>query len=255
MNAGGQNTISWIALFDAEANYQKNKLSWNNGMHLGYGQNRIVRADWAKTDDIINLYSKVGYKMTKSWNAALLVDFKSQFDLGHDADGVFTSKFMAPGYFTVALGAEYKPNDKLQVLVSPLAAKFTIVNDFTLANAGAFGIDITKDLNAAKDFGFRKEMGAFVKFLYSDKVMENVTFKGRLELFSNYLNNFGRIDVNLETLFSFKINKWLSASWGLNLLYDDDIDIKVINTDNSISVKPTAQIKNVLSLGVTYNFL
>jgi hypothetical protein len=175
--------------------------------------------------------------------------------MGYDADGEFSSKFMAPGYLTVALGAEYKPNDKFQMLVSPLAAKFTFVNDFTLANAGAFGINTETDLNAAGNFGLRKEMGAFVKFMYSDKVMENVTFKGKLELFSNYLNNFGRIDVNLETLFSFKINKWLSASWALNLLYDDDIDIKVKNTDGSTSIRPTAQIKNVFSMGVSYNFL
>jgi len=254
-NAGGQNTISWIALFDAEANYGKGKLSWNNGMHLGYGQNRIVVAPWSKTDDVINLFSKVGYKIADKWNAALLLDFKSQFDMGYDADGIFSSKFMAPGYLTVALGAEYKPNDKLQVLVSPLAAKFTFVNDLTLANAGKFGINTATDLNEAKNFGFRKEMGAFVKFLYTDKVMENVTFKGKLELFSNYLNNFGRIDVNLETLFSFKINKWLSASWALNLLYDDDIDIKVKNSDGSTSIRPTAQIKNVFSMGVSYNFL
>ena len=193
--------------------------------------------------------------MTKKLNGALLVDFKSQFDLGYDADGVFSSKFMAPGYLTAALGIEYKPNDKFQVLVSPLASKFTFVNDFTLANAGMFGINTETDLNTAGNFGFRKEMGAFVKFLYSNKVMENVMFKGKLELFSNYLNNFGRIDVNLETLFSFKINKWLSASWALNLLYDDDIDIKVINSDNTISIKPTTQIKNVLSMGITYNFL
>lgn len=254
-NAGGQNTISWIALLDAEANYAKKKISWNNGMHLGYGQNRILRTDWAKTDDIINLYSKVGYKISDQWNAALLVDFKSQFDLGYDADLIFTSKFMAPGYLTIALGAEYKPNDKLQALFSPLAAKFTFVNDFTLANAGAFGINTDTDLNAAGNFGLRKEMGAFVKFLYTDEVMENVTFKGKLELFSNYTQNFGRIDVNLETLFSFKINKWLSASWALNLLYDDDIDIKVINSDGTTTLKPTTQIKNVLSMGVTYNFL
>ena len=254
-NAGGQNTMSWIALFDAEANYKKNKLSWDNGIHLGYGQNRVVRNPWSKTDDVINIYSKIGYKMTKKLNGALLVDFKSQFDLGYDADGVFSSKFMAPGYLTAALGIEYKPNDKFQVLVSPLASKFTFVNDFTLANAGMFGINTETDLNTAGNFGFRKEMGAFVKFLYSNKVMENVMFKGKLELFSNYLNNFGRIDVNLETLFSFKINKWLSASWALNLLYDDDIDIKVINSDNTISIKPTTQIKNVLSMGITYNFL
>ena len=219
-------------------------------MSLGYGQNRIVRNPWAKTDDVISLFSKAGYALSDKWNAALLLDFKSQFDLGYNADGVFTSKFMAPGYLTIALGAEYKPNDKFQMLISPVAGKLTFVNDFTLFNAGAYGIDPLVNLNRV-----RPEFGAFVKFLYTDKVMENVTFKGKLELFSNYLNNPGNIDVNLETLFNFKINKWLSASWSMNLLYDDDIDISVYDENNAlIGFGPRAQIKNVLSMGVSYTF-
>ena len=246
-NAGGQNTISWIALFDAQANYKKKKFSWDNGLSLGYGQNRIVRNPWAKTDDVISMFSKAGYALTNKWNAALLLDFRSQFDLGYNADGAFTSKFMAPGYLTIALGAEYKPNDKFQMLVSPLAGKLTFVNDFTLSLSGAYGVVPGETL--------RTEMGAFVKFLYTDQVMENVTFKGKLELFSNYFNNPGNIDVNLETLFSFKINKWLAASWSMNLLYDDDIDISVYDQNNSlVGFGPRAQIKNVLSMGVAYTF-
>jgi len=254
-NAGGQNTISWIALFDAQANYKKNKFSLDNGLSLAYGQNRILRTPWAKTDDVISLFSKAGYKISDKWNAALLLDFKSQFDLGKDADGIFSSKFMAPGYLTIALGAEYKPNDKFQMLISPLAGKLTFVNDFTLVNAGAFGVDPLTDLYGNNGYALRKEFGAFVKFLYTDKVMENVTFKGKLELFSNYLHNPGNIDVNLETMFNFKINKWLSASWAFNMIYDDDINIKVYDQDaNVIGFGPRAQIKNVLSMGISYTF-
>lgn len=247
-NAGGQNTISWIALFDAQANYKKDKFSWENGMNLAYGQNRILRNPWAKTDDIIAIFSKAGYNFSKDWSAALLLDFKTQFDTGFDSEGSFRSKFMAPGYLTIAAGAEYKPNDKLQVLLSPLTGKITFVNDFTLSQAGAYGVTPGETQ--------RFEFGSFIKFLYTDEVMENVTFKGKLELFSNYIENPQNIDVNLETLFNFKINKWLSASWSLNVLYDDDIDISVYDENNAlIGFGPRAQIKNVLSLGMSYTFV
>ena len=76
-------------------------------------------------------------------------------------------------------------------------------------------------------------------------------FWGGLFLFNNPTN----IDINLETLFNFKINKWLSASWSLNVLYDDDIDISVYDENNTlIGFGPRAQIKNVLSMGLSYTF-
>ena len=110
-NSGGQNTLSWIALFDAQANWKKNKYRWENGMNLAYGQNRIVRQDWAKTDDVIALFSKFGYNIYKPLDIAFLADFKSQFDVSRTTDGNFdiVSKFMAPGYLTLALGADYHP--------------------------------------------------------------------------------------------------------------------------------------------------
>ncbi|HIP37619.1 MAG TPA: DUF3078 domain-containing protein [Crocinitomix sp.] len=254
-NAGGQNTLSWIALFDANANWKKDKWSWMNGMNLAYGKNRILTNPWAKTDDIIAINSKVGYSITKDWSAALLADFKTQFDFGYDADNIFRSKFMAPGYLVLALGFDYKPNDKFTMLVAPVTGKITFVNDFTLAQAGAYGVDPTSDI-LSNGFGLRKEFGGFLRFTYSDEVMQNVTFKGRLELFSNYFNNPQNIDVNLQTLFNFKINKWLQASWSLNLIYDDDIDITVKDENNNvIGFGPRAQIKNVLSLGLSYTFL
>jgi hypothetical protein len=247
-NAGGQNTVSWIALFDAQANYKKNKLRWENGMHLAYGQNRIKINPWAKTDDVLSIYSKIGYAVSEHLDIALLNDFKSQFDLSKDAELNLLSKFMAPGYLINALGVEYKPNDQFQVFASPFTGKTTFVNDFTLSQAGAFGVDPGKKV--------RPEFGAFIKFLYNDEIVKNVTFKGKLELFSNYLDSPQNIDVNAEALFNFKINKWLSASWSFNMIYDDDIDISILGEDGSeIGKGPRAQIKNVLGIGLSYSFI
>ena len=254
-NAGGQNTLSWIALFDANANWKKDKWSWMNGMNLAYGKNRIKTSPWAKTDDVIALNSKAGYSISKVWSAAFLADFKTQFDIGRDADQVFRSKFMAPGYLILALGMDYKPNDKFSVLIAPFTEKMTFVNDFTLASNGAYGVT-SDDIYNGKGYALRKELGGYLKFTYSDEIMHNVTFKGKLELFSNYRHNPENIDIYLQTLFNFKINKWLQASWSLNMIYDDDIDIAVKDQDgNPIGSGPRAQIKNVLSIGMSYTFL
>ncbi|MFK8036887.1 MAG: DUF3078 domain-containing protein [Crocinitomicaceae bacterium] len=257
-NAGGQNTLSWIALFDAQANWKKDKWRWDNGLNLAYGQNRILRNPWAKTDDVISLFSKLGYNIYKPLDAALLVDYRSQFDVSRSVDGLnnILSKFMAPGYLTVALGFDYHPNDKFQVLFSPATAKMTFVQDFTLSQAGAFGVTPGRV--------FRNEIGAFVKMLYTDEIMKNVTFKGRLELFSSYNKEadgkayfITHTDVNAEALFDFKINKWLSASWSSTVIYDNDI--KIQRTDdlgaNLGGPVALAQIKNILSLGIRYTFV
>jgi hypothetical protein len=257
-NAGGQNTLSWIALFDAQANYKKGKLRWDNGLNLAYGQNRILRNPWAKTDDVISLFSKLGYNVYKPLDIALLVDYRSQFDVSRSTDGLndILSKFMAPGYLTISLGVDYHPNDKFQIMLSPLTAKMTFVQDFTLSQAGAFGVTPGEV--------FRNEIGAFAKVLFNSQIMENVTFKGRLELFSSYNKEqdgksyfITHTDVNAEALFDFKINKWLSASWSSTIIYDNDIDIQRTNDDGSNlgTPVPLAQIKNILSLGIRYTFV
>lgn len=252
-NSGGQNTLSWIALFDSQANWKKGKYRWDNGVNLAYGQNRIVRQDWAKTDDVIALFSKFGYNIYKPLDIALLADFKSQFDLSRTTDGNFDilSKFMAPGYLTIALGADYHPNDKFQFLFSPFTGKMTFVNDLTLSTAGAFGVTPGETV--------RREFGAFAKLLFTDEIMKNVTFKGKLELFSSYNEFFVKhTDVTAEALFDFKINKWLSASWSTTLLYDDDIKIQQYEIDGTTELGTPvalAQIKNILSLGLRYTFV
>ena len=203
-NAGGQNTLSWIALFDSKAVWAKDKYRWENGLNLAYGQNRVLRTDWAKTDDVIALYSKFGYQITKPLDFSLLVDFKSQFDVSRSIDGNkdILSKFMAPGYLTLGIGLDYHPNKKFQTLFMPLTGKITYVYDYTLSQAGAFGVTPGENI--------RRELGAFAKILYTDEVMKNVTFKGRLELFSAYDANFiTYTDVAAEVLFDFKINKWV----------------------------------------------
>ena len=46
-----------------------------------------------------------------------------------------------------------------------------------------------------------------------------------MDLFSDYVNNPQNVDMYFTNYFFFKINKFLSASYNLDMIYDDDVKI------------------------------
>ena len=83
---------------------------------------------------------------------------------------------------------------------------------------------------------------------FNKTVAKNIDLKSKLELFSNYINNPQNIDVNAETMFTFKVNSWFSASLQWSVIYDDDINIR----DANGQVGPRTQFKSVLGIGISY---
>ncbi len=263
--AGGNNSISIGGLVNVFAKYKHGKITWDNNLELGYGV--IKQGDnkqWWKNDDKIQFTSKVGRHAFKKWYYSALLDFRTQFVDGfnYPNDSVYISRFMAPAYGLASLGLDYKPNDHFSLFISPVTGKFTIVNDETLARAGAFGVQ--KEIRDPNNGGtitqnyktHREEFGAYLKMQYQAKVMDNITFQTILELFTNYLNNPQNIDVNWTTLTTFKVNKFISATLSTQLIYDDDI--KVLRNYGGKDVKgtvgPDVQFKQVLGVGFTYKF-
>lgn len=261
---GGNNSISVGGIVNVFAKYKKGKTTWDNNLELGYG---VIKQgnnkEWWKNDDRIQFTSKYGRQAFKKWYYTGLADFKTQFAPGfnYPNDSIYISKFMAPGYALAAIGMDYKPNDKFSVFIAPVTGKFTFVNDDSLAKYGAFGVQ--KEIRDVNDptiitqnyLKFRKELGAYVKVQYKTKVMENITFQTDLELFSNYLNNPENIDVNWTTLTTFKVNKFISATFATQLIYDDDIDVLRTNSESGNgTIGPDIQFKQVLALGFTYKF-
>lgn len=261
--AGGSNSISFGGIFSVYARYKKGKTTWDNNVDLGYGvikQGTVKK--WWKSDDKIQLTSKYGRQISKSWYLSALGDFKTQFANGYNYpnDSIYISKFMAPGYGIAAIGVDYKPNDNFSIFVSPITGKFTIVNDDSLARNGAFGVqkEIRDPYNGGKVTQkyktHREELGAYLKLQYQTKIMDNVTFQTMLELFSNYLHNPQNIDVNWTTLTTFKVNKFISATLSTQLIYDDDIMILRTAGDNKGTTGPDLQFKQVLGVGFSYKF-
>lgn len=248
--AGGLNSISFNSFFNYYLNYAKGNITWDNSINLGFGL--IKQGDkssvWLKSDDKIDISSKFGMKASERLYYAGLVGFTSQFVEGYEtsAKESIISNFLAPGYVLAALGIDYKPSDKLSVFVAPVTYKGTIVMDEDLSSRGAFGVEMNAN--------FRSEMGGYMKVQYITELMKNVSYTGKLGLFSNYFDSPQYIDVSWENTFAMKVNEYLSANLMTHLIYDEDIDIDSNNDGAFTAADSKIQFKQLFGAGLIYKF-
>jgi len=250
--AGGINSISGNALVKLSPDYDDGTMQWDNDLVLGFGLISQGNDPTRKSDDQIDLSSKFGYRAGGNWFYSVMLSFKTQFAEGYDQadqeNRTKISNFMAPGYLSLALGMDYKPNDKFSLLLSPLSGKMTFVLDEDLSAAGSFGLDPGKKVRA--------EMGATVKALFTDEIVKNVILDTKLELFSNYFEHPQWVDVNWDVLLTLKVNEFISASLMTQLIYDRDIEFGTDTTGDGEfdTFEPRVQFKELLGIGFAYNF-
>lgn len=255
--AGGFSSVSGITQFNGFANRKKGRHAWDNSVALAYGLLAQEDKETVKTDDRLELNSKYGYELHKAWYLAALAQFKTQFAEGKDlTTGERISDFMAPGYLILGLGLDYKPNDHFSAFISPATAKLTFVTDQDLADAGAFGVDPAEyDANLVRTKAGKNslfEFGGYVKMMYTRELAKNITFLTRADFFANYLRDPQNIDINWETLFTFKVNEWFAATLNTLLIYDHDTQIlKKWNGTDELYVGKGTQFKETIGLGVT----
>jgi len=245
-SAGGDNAVAGNGLFNAGMNYTKDNWLWQNTVVLEYGITSTKTNGMQKSTDRIDVGTQLGYTTDNIWYYSAMADFKSQFYKGYNYPNKehYISKFMAPAYVNVSVGMEYKPIDKFySVYFSPLAGKFTFVNDDYLSDQGAFGVDPGKKSRA--------EFGAYLKAKAEKEIMENVKLITDANFFTAYDKSFGNVDVEWNMLINMKINKYLNASLSTTLKYDDDV--KYIDTEGN-KKGPKVQFKEILGIGFGYNF-
>lgn len=245
-SAGGENSTAFNAYTGLFADYKRGRHSWENSLDMGYGL-VYINDDPNKSDDKINLATKYGYQISpdnENWYLSALLDFKTQFAPGKSPEETDStiSRFMAPAFAILGIGIDYKPSEKFSVNYTPVTGKFTFVMDDELSAIGAYGVDPGDQ--------FRAEFGSFLRIMYVDELLTNVTLDTRLELFANYIENFGNVDVNWQNMLVMKVNKVLSANFFTHLLYDDDIKIAV----DENTVGPRVQFKSIFGAGLAYTF-
>ncbi|MCB9262052.1 MAG: DUF3078 domain-containing protein [Flavobacteriales bacterium] len=255
---GGVNAISVAALGNAFANYKYGKWTWDNNLDLAYGLLRNKGESVRKNEDKIDFQTKVGRRATDKLSWASIARFESQFAEGFDfanpdENRPVLSRFMAPAYLKFSVGIDYKPNKYLSMYISPAAGKWTFVNDDSIA---AMHLYIpTTSVNANR----RGEFGALTSFIYQNKaIVKNIGVRSSLELFNNFTDlnrpNRRNIDVDWQTRFDWKLNKYLGMTLFGHVKYDDDTRIEFDPEGQPGKVGPRTQFKELFGVGFSYKF-
>ena len=235
--AGGANNVGWQAGVNYNLTYEKDKDLWENVIILGYGMNNTQGVGNRKTQDVINLSTNYGRKISGNWyasvGAGLISQFAPGYEDGNNPDAKKISNFMSPGYVNIGAGFTYKPSDNFTMTLRPANARFTFVTDKDLQWAGNYGLKNDGD-SMLFQFGF---LGTAQ---YKVKLMENITLQNSASVFSNYLDHPERLVLSYGGILNLKVNKYISTNVTLDLLYDHN------------QIKKT-QLKQTLGIGLAYN--
>lgn len=264
-SSGGSNSISGLIGFESSANYKDPFYYWDNNLNIRYGINKQESRELRKTDDLFEINSNLGYQADKfsHWFYSARFSFKTQLANGYkypNKDNPM-SRLMAPGYLFFGGGMEYgKHIDNLSFYFSPLTLKATFVLDEDLANRGAFGVTpAVKDSEGniiIKGDRVRKELGVLLTNNYEVEIAENISMNNQLSLYSDYVNNFGNVDVDWRLNFDFKVNSFVKATFGSHLKYDDDVKTSIPSAIEGEYDEAGAKIqwKQFLGVGFAMDF-
>ncbi|MEP6747459.1 MAG: DUF3078 domain-containing protein [Bacteroidota bacterium] len=234
--AGGDDLqLNVNGVLNLHAFYAKDRNSWDNSLDMGLGYIKTSSIGSRKSGDQIELTSKYGYKLTATskWYASALVDFRTQFAAGYlypnDSTTTKISQFLSPGYALASLGFDFKPNKSFSLFLSPITSRWIIVtatglNPLTPGEKGnEYGVPLGSTVV--------NQIGAYVSANYIQEIVKNVTYKGKLDLFSNYKKNPENINVYMTNFLSANIFKGIAFTIGLDVIYDDNTRIFGINKD------------------------
>lgn len=262
-SAGGVSSVSGLLKGTFTRIRTLDNSEWTNELIFRYGINKQDGLDLRKSDDEFRINSTFGYRRDpkSNWFHSVKFNFNTQFTNGYKYPNTTNpiSKLFAPAYTFLGVGANYfDKKNNFTLFISPLTMKNTLVLSQTLANNGAFGVTkATYDSDGNiinKGENSKTEVGFLITNHYKKEVLKNITMENRLSLYSDYINNFGNIDIDWSLNFDLVVNQYVRANIGTQLVYDDDI--KTTKEVNGIEVPSGAkiQLKQILGVGMVYLF-
>ncbi len=230
-SAGGSNSVAFLFNIYLKRTYEKDDIRWQNEFITQYGLSAEKGRKLRKTDDRLEINSTFGYRSSQvsNWFYSAKVNLKTQLDRGYNYPDRSNpiSSFMAPGYLFSGFGAEYaKDSKRFSLYISPATVKTTFVLDQRLADKGEFGVrKAVYDLNGTLiRHGKRSKtaFGTLVTSEYATEIGNNVEFYNRVSLYTDYIKDFGNMDIDWKTGLNFKVNDYIAAKIGSHLLYNNE---------------------------------
>lgn len=239
--AGGDDFSLTIATsLNLYAFYKRNRNSWDNSLDINFGYVNTTSLGSRKNDDRFDMVSKYGYAISPHLNLATLVNFRSQFLKGYtykDKEKVFASDFLSPGYIVFSQGFDYKAKKNLSIFISPITSRWIVVKNDSISRKGDYGVSPGREV--------LNHLGAFATINYQKSFNKQVTYRGRVDIFSNYKEKPQNADLYMTNAFSARFAKILAFSWNLDLIYDDDV--RLFGKENS---SPALQLKSIVGVGL-----
>lgn len=229
---GGVNSYSIGSMLNIVTGYDKRRFSYAGKLDAQYGIQKVENQAARKTIDVFLTDIKFAYLFTDHWSgflgANLITQFDEGYEYGEDSLGNETKKlisnFMAPGYLTIPLGIQYKPNKHFFARFGLASLRYTFVTDERVRRnvEGNYGVDTNSTY--LRQFGMQIISG------YNKDITENINVK------ANYFGFFDYGRVNLSDLvhrfdvsFTAKVTKYINTTFSAILLYDkaQDKDIQL----------------------------
>ena len=268
--AGGNNNINMVAAANVSFLYKNGPFAWDSNIDTDFGESFVDNSkhNWQKTNDKLNISTKFGWEMAKSWYLTALGSFKTQYAFGYNysQDELSPiSQFMTPSYTDLSVGIDWKPNSIFTIYVSPIAGRITTATNDQLREK-YFGADYyNKFLDPATQIcvrNYQAEFGASLKAGVNYAAIDNLKIISTVTVFTPYSAK-PHVDLDWDFSISYQFLKVLNVSLGTQLKYydrvlfdklDPETKAPILNTDGTIAQGPRVQFKTILGLGIGYSF-
>jgi hypothetical protein len=230
---GGENSTAWQLGFNGRFALDEANYHWEHTGKIAYGETQVGAQEFRKSSDILKLQTVYTRKISKILNPYVSIKGETQLAPSYaytEEGSELIAKFMDPGYFVESLGLGYGWKPILAFRLG-FAVKETVTRDFAFPYAD--------DPQTPGVESFKVECGLESVLDLNWKISQQALFTSKAELFS-HLKSLDTIDVSWDNNLTLSFSKYLNLHLNIELLYDHDIS-------------PRRQIKQTLSLGITYS--
>jgi len=230
---GGQNSLSFTFFSLLGLDYIGDPWKWRNGLKFAYGRTKFGDEEYRTNDNEIFFESTLIYNIGWAVSPYAGLTARTAVTKGFNYDSIPSFQivdFMDPFYLTEALGFIYDriPNFSTRL---GIGMKQTFTDQFNQYS------DDPETLNEIEKF--KNETGIESVTEYKWEFMENMAYLTSLRLFGTF-DDMSIWDVRWDNLIVAKVNDYISVSFNVLLLYDEDESIQ-------------RQLKEALQLGISYN--
>ncbi len=234
---GGENTFSARSTVYFFHRYKRNVFNFEYRIDARYGMNYIDDKLF-KNEDEFKINAISSWKMQRNWSYAASTNLRSQFSVGRKSrtDDTKVSNFMAPGFFDIAVGFNYKKDKSpWNITLSPIGGNITTVLDDDLRKRGINGVP--------KGDKTKGQLGPSVRIFFDREFGKTKALRYRANLYS-FSNIKTAPTVLFENTVDIKATKYLTTTLYGRLYYDKYSGTTEPQYNYSVSVGLSYRFKN-----------